>query len=301
MLRCSWVDRWVCALILMGVVVHGAMPQEVRAQTSEAELRGKLVEKPLYLRGFWMSDKLEFDSKGTLKSKSDLAPFTLCGIDVLRVEVAGKEIKIEGRRIGLVADSDGRLQRRPIQSTTIIVPSLRRDKTFKVDEEISIKISGAGSGDFDAALKAIFVDGLHELASVVPPYWACYAHGYFENDNDVDTAEEAVKICVEKKSLAPKFVDDDQSELRPPKVLSSFSPRFPERAAELRPSGTSAVALTVSAHGIPVGFQVVKAIGGGVDEAFLQAVSQAQFEPGTRNGKAIAADYKVSIRIGAPQ
>jgi len=178
MLRCSWVERWGCGLILIGAIAHGAMSQAT-AQSSEDELRGRLVEKQLYLRGFWMSDKLEFDGSGTLKSKSDVGPFTLCGIDVLRVEVAGKEIKIEGRRVGLVADSDGRLERKPIRSTTYIWPSLRRDPTYKADEVISIKIHADTSGDFDKALRAIFVDGLGELVSVVPPYWRCYAHGYF--------------------------------------------------------------------------------------------------------------------------
>jgi len=294
MLRCSW-------LILLELGLMGAMAHCAGAQTSEDDLRGRLVEKQLYLRGFWMSDKLEFDSKGTLKSKSDLGPFTLCGVDVLRVEVAGKQIKIDGLRVGLVSDGDGRLERRPIQSTTWIVPSLRRDKTYKANEEITIKINGDGSGNFDTALRAIFVDGLQELASVVPRYWMCYAHGYFENDNDAGAEEEAVRNCVEKRSLTPKFKDNDLSELLPPKVVGTFAPRFSERAAELRTSGTSEVAFTVSEHGIPVGFQVVKAVGGGVDEALLQAVSQAQFEPGTRGGKAVSADYKVSIRINAPQ
>jgi len=296
MLRCLWVGRWVCGLILLSITVHGA-----KAQTSEDDLRRRLTEKPLYLRGFWMSDRLEFDSNGTLKSKSDLGPFTLCGIDVSRVKVSGREIKIEGRRIGLVSSGDGRLERRPIHSTTIIVPSLRRDNTFKADEEISIKISGDGSGNFDTALKAIFADGLHELATAVPRYWKCYAHGYFENDNDEEAAEEAVKTCVEKRSLAPKFENDGQLELVPPKMVGSFKPNFSERAAELGASGTSEVAFMVTEKGIPVGLQVVKAVGGGVDEALLQAVSQVQFEPGTRDGKAIISDYKVSIRVNAPE
>jgi len=299
MLRCSWVR--FCGLILIGAMAHGVMAQEATEQTSEDDLGSRLVEKQLYLRGFWMSDKLEFDGKGTLKSKSDLGPFTLCGIDVQRVEVAGKEIKIDGRRLALVADSGGRLERRPIRSTTYIWPSLRRDPTYKADEEISIKITGDGSGNFDAALKAIFVDGLSRLASVVPPYWRCYAHSYFENDNGAETAEEAVKTCVEHRSLAPKFENDDLSEVQPPKLAGSFVPHFPGRAAELGASGTSEVAFTVSEHGIPVGFQVVKAVGAGIEEVLLQAISQARFEPGTRSGKAVSSAYELSIRINTPQ
>lgn len=296
MLRCSWIGRWAWGLILIGAIAHGAS-----AQSMEDNLRQRLIEKPLYLRGFWASDRLEFDSNGKLKSKSDLDPFTLCGIDVLHVKVSGKEIKIDGRRVGLVSDGGGRMKRKPIQSTTIIVPSLRRDNTFKAGEEISIKISGDGSGNFDAALKAIFVDGLHELAGIVPPYWMCYAHGYFENDNDVDTAEEIVKACVEKKSLAPKYPNDDQLEMRPPKIISPLSPNFGERFAELEASGISEIAFTISAHGIPLGFQVVKAVGGGADEALLLAASRAQYEPGTRGGTPISSTYKVSISINTQE
>jgi TonB family protein len=297
MLRCSWVGRWGCGLILVGAMAHGAIAQNAKAQSSEDELRDRLVEKQLYLRGFWMSDRLEFDGKGTLKSKSDLEPFTLCGIDVQRVEVAGKEMKIDGRRIGLVADSDGRLERRPIRSTTEIWPSLRRDPTYKADEEISIKIHGNTPGEFDRALSAIFVEGLHGLAAVVPPYWTCYAQGYFENDNDAATAEESVKNCIRHRSLTPERENEDISDSTPPKVVGALSPHLPERAAELGVSGTSEVAFTVSEHGIPVGFQIVKAVGGGVDEALLQALSQVQFQPGTRGGKSVSAGYHLSMNI----
>jgi hypothetical protein len=292
----SWVYRCGCGLILIGLLAHGS-----RAQSPEEDLRKRLVEKPLYLRGFWASDRLEFDNNGTLKSKSDLDPFSLCGIDVLHVKVSGREIKIDGRRVGLVSDGDGLLKRVPITSTTIIFPSLRRDPTFRANEEISIKISGDGSGNFDAALKALFVDGLHEPASIVPPYWMCYAQGYFENGNDAETAEAVVKACVEKKSIAPKYPNDDQLEMRPPKIVGPLTPNFRERFAELEGSGISEIAFTVSAHGIPLGFQVVKAVGGGADEALLVAAAQAKYEPGTRGGKAISSDYKVSIGINLRQ
>jgi TonB family protein len=296
MLRCSWLGRWGCGLILIGAMAHGA-----KAQSSEDELRGRLVEKQLYLRGFWMSDKLEFDGAGNLKSKSDLGPFALCGIDVLRVEVAGNEIKIDGRRVGLVSDGGGRLERRPIRSTTVIWPSLRRDPTYKADEEISIKIHGNTSGNFDTALKAIFVDGLEELAGIVPRHWICYARGHFMKDSDATTAEEQVKKCVQGRSLAPKWKDGDSADLTSPKLIGGLAPHLPGIGAELGASGVSEVAFTVSDHGIPVGFQIVKAVGAGVDEALLQAIYEAKFEPGTRDGKTITADYDFSIRIDAPR
>jgi hypothetical protein len=277
------------------VVVLVGLGRTVAAQNPAGKLGEELQGQPLYLSGFWMSDKLEFDGAGHLKGKSDIGPVTLSGVDVKSVAVDGREMVIHGERVGLVADGDGRLVRRVIHSTTLIVPSLRRGdgNKFRANEELSVKVHADADGSFDTALKTIFANGLAELATSVPEYWKCYAKGYFEQEIASSEAEKAVQACVAGRSLAPDVERGD--DFVPPKLLSTVDPNFSGRAAELGVSGVSRIHFTVSRHGIPVGFQIVEAVGAGLDEATLAAVYQYKFQPATSSGNPVAADSDFSL------
>jgi TonB family protein len=56
----------------------------------------------------------------------------------------------------------------------------------------------------------------------------------------------------------------------------------------------SHVRFTVTQQGIPVGFQVVRAVGAGMDEETLKAVSEFKFQPATMNGVPVTSDLDVS-------
>jgi hypothetical protein len=158
---------------------------------------------------------------------------------------------------------------------------------------MELLVSPDTSGSFDAALNAIFINGFAGLVAAVPPYWACYAKGHFRvNPPDADP-DDIVARCVKSHSLA--VVDEEggppESTPRPAHPLEVQASPL---AAMLGLQASSVVHFTVSRRGIPVGFQIVRALGAGLDEQVLKAIYDDTFEPATRNDAPIAADFELT-------
>lgn len=258
---------------------------------SVEQLQARLVGKTLYLRGFWMGTSLEFDGSGKPLGQPKPGPVTLSGFHVLGAKFQGKNLVLHGERIALVAGAEGHLEPQTVHSTTLMFPS---GKKFLANEEVKIAVRPDLSGNFDAVLKAVFADSLKELSSSMPPYWGCYAKGYFEQDVDSETAERTVAACIQKRN---EFLIDagEESNIVPPEALSRVTPQFNGIAGELRASGVSQVECVVTKNGIPVALQVVHALGAGLDEAALQAVSESRFKPAEKDGHPVTAALKLSL------
>ena len=83
------------------VLCSCGIPSTLQAQSTEADLNARLMDKPLYLRGRWSNDNLHFDSVGQLKGKSDPVTFILCGFELKSLRIKQDKLILEGRRIGL--------------------------------------------------------------------------------------------------------------------------------------------------------------------------------------------------------
>ena len=271
-------------------------------QANEAQLREKLVGQPLYLRGAWRENTLAFDGAGKPVKAASPGALTLGGVNVTVISLRGKRLTISGERVALVADADGVLQRQTPSSSTVIFGSFmpKHKRVFKAKEEMKIMVEADGQGSFDAALKVVFANGLPELATSVPPYWRCYADGYFKQEMPMSEAQEVVQACVRRGGVSQvKEGDPVDGDFVPPRMMSSVPPSFPPEAAELGAKGTSHVNCTVTRQGVCEGYQVVQALGAGVDEAMLSYLYQARFEPGKKNGMPVSADYEGQFRFGA--
>jgi hypothetical protein len=279
----------------MVFMVHG-----IQAQRSLEEIRQALIGQPLYLRGFWIANKLEFDGAGHLRNASEKGPLTLSGVDVREVSLNGTNLVLQARRAALVSNREGRLMRRSIYSTTHIEFSLLPSPLNKyiAYREVTVMIRPDSSGSFDTALSAVFANGLAELGKSVPPYWRCYAEGYFIQDVNIVDARKTAAACIAAHSLS--IADRDRgktgSGFTPAKILSTVQPQFSTVAAELGINAVSHVRFTVSQHGIPVGFQIMRAAGGGMDAETLLTVAAYKFQPAQRNGKAVPADLDVDLQ-----
>jgi TonB family protein len=274
-------------------------------QSSDRGWGARLVGKPLYLRGFWSADKLEFDGAGKLLSDSPVGPLTLSGVEVKSVAIEGESLIVHGDRVALVARDDGNpgLERRVIASTTRIWPSLRQgDKNkFHAPEEMTIRIQPDSTGDFKTAVTAIFADGLGELASAVPLYWKCYAANYFVPTVVADDAEKKVSQCVSTRADGS---DEDANgahtapaggSVTPPSMSVSTAPKYSIVARELMVHGVAVIHVRVGTDGVPVGLQVVRALGAGLDELALQAASQDRFRPATQDGIAVPVNMNIQV------
>lgn len=254
-----------------------------------------------------MADQLTFDGSGQLLTESLVGPITLSGVDVETVTLKGKALVITGVRVALVAKAaPGRgLERRRISFTTKILFSMRprNQRDFHALEEMRLTVRPDPQGRFDAAIAKIFADGLPELALSVPPYWQCYASSYFKAAAPAEDAEQATDKCVVSSAELQEDVAAQAADGQTvaPVMLSSASPRLPVDAYELRASGTSVIHLRIREDGVPVGLQVVRAIGAGVDESVLEAVAKDRFHPGTRNGRPVPANMDLTFNLPAEQ
>jgi TonB family protein len=294
-----YLKKWLGWFGLLGSLCAG---QAALGQANEAQLREKLVGQPLYLRGAWRENMLEFDGAGKPVKTASPGALTLGGVNVTGVSVRGKRLTISGERVALVADENGVLQRRTPSSSTVIFGSLMpRDKrVFKAKEEMKITVEADGTGSFDAALTVVFANGLKELATSVPPYWSCYAEGYFKQELPVSESQKTVQACVLRGDLSHvKEGDPIAGDYVPARMTSSVPPSFPPEAAELGAEGTSRIHCTVTRQGTCEGFQVVQALGAGVDEAMLSYLYQARFEPARKDGVPVSTDYDGRFRFGS--
>ncbi len=284
---------YIYCMLVLSFIAHGYLG----AQDASKAIQASLIGHPLYLRGLWVADKLSFDSSGHLLSESRPGSLTLSGIDVRNVSIHGGLLTIHGERVALVANSEGRLERHKIENVTIMFATLQ--KKFIAHEDINLTVQADANGSFDKALKSIFADGLSELATSVPIYWKCYTEGYFARALDASAAEKVVSDCVAARSLSGGdsiHVGGDFTELQ---ILSTVPAQFTPVAAALGVGGISRVNVTVTEHGEPVGFQIIHAVGAGLDEQSLAAIYQYKFQPATKSGKAIRSDFDLSVNYQA--
>ena len=246
----------------------------LRAQTTEEDVKARLMGKPLYLRGFWTADNLKFDGAGMLLSKPSARMVTLSGFAVTDVMIDGSDLVLVGYRAALVAKSDpGRgLERKTIAAWT---PQSNAGSA----EKMTIVIEGDADHHFDLALDRIFSEGLADLAPSVPASWKCYAASYFIEGDVAPDADSQVHRCVlhPMGNEQPPFLVGGS--VAAPRVVSSKKPRLPAAAQELSIHGAPLVNLTINKDGSPMRPQMVRAVGAGMDDEALAAVSQYRFEP----------------------
>ncbi len=265
------------------------------AAQDSGDWQRRLVERPLYLRGFWQENSLEFDAQGKPLKAAHPGPLTLSGMDVTSVSVKGNTMVLHGNRVALVATAAGRLERQAPESSTEIAFSLAKNKVFKAKEEMKLTIHADAQGSFDAAVKAIFADGLKEFATSVPVYWSCYAQGYFETDAPDTEAAHTTSECLKKMGL-----DDEvftSGEYHPPHLVTMPKLHFPPEVFELGLSGRCVARVLIGKDGAPRALQLVRPVGAGLDEELLQAESRAQYRPATIEGVAVTAAIDVPMEI----
>ncbi|MGA9071460.1 MAG: energy transducer TonB [Terracidiphilus sp.] len=101
-----------CPLLAQQPAAAPEAPQAAPASTAapenfqtggitEEELRQMLVGKPLYLRGGYLDNTLNFDEHGKLDGHSPQGSYTLSAIQIDHVHLSKKRVELEGARYGL--------------------------------------------------------------------------------------------------------------------------------------------------------------------------------------------------------
>lgn len=124
-----------------------------KTDLGEAELKARLMGRPLFLRGLWLGETLHFNMNGDLVGQAQKGSFTLCGITVDKVRVTKKTVELEGIRYGVhfegeapwdqQATSFDRIQITPkkkhqlivIDRQLVVIPKKKKDKGGKDAKE----------------------------------------------------------------------------------------------------------------------------------------------------------------------
>jgi TonB family protein len=81
-----------------------------------------------------------------------------------------------------------------------------------------------------------------------------------------------------------------------PKVLKRVEPEYPEDARKYKVGGTVALLVVVGSDGVPYNIHLARlALGYGLDQNAIDAVSQWRFEPGQKDGQPVAVEVMMEV------
>jgi len=255
------------------------------AQSTEAELKARLVNKPLYLRGFWKEDNLKFDIAGKLTVPSAHTPFPLCGIYIDGVKLQKDKLVLSGGRMGLQ-----------------FKPTLER---IHIPETVRIEIVGAPGTDFGPALDKIFADGLADLTPSLPTYWQPYAQKTFLNTASQASTQPSAKpqqAATDAQTVLTPPVSDDTilhvgKGITAPVLLSQAQATFNNVARQMKLRGDVTLSFVVKKDGSISNVSIVTPLGLGLDEQAIGALYQYRFKPAMEGNTPVAVYHTMTINF----
>lgn len=251
-------------------------PPIVFAQSSDADLRARLIARPLFLRGLWASDKLHFKPDGTLHGRSGTVPFTTAGVQFDQLSLRGKSLSLRGVRTGLTFIDN--------VPKAVVMQSFRKGNGSE-EEAIEIEIDAPPGHDFKDVLDTIFAPNLASLTPALPDFWQDFARDHFPG---------AAPFARTPDPPTPGLGRIGGG-ISPPHVLSHVEPEFSEAARSMAASGNVLVSLEVDTSGQPTHLRIVRPCGLGLDEKAIEAVQQYKFQPAVKNG--VPVPVKLAIEI----
>jgi len=84
-----------------------------------------------------------------------------------------------------------------------------------------------------------------------------------------------------------------------PQIVTRHEPEYTKEARKIKYNANVSLWLVVGADGVPLNVKVIRAVGMGLDEKAVEAVSTWRFRPGMKDGQPVAvqANIEVSFRI----
>jgi TonB family protein len=257
-----------------------------RAQTTEAALEARLIGQPLFLRGCFMENRLEFKADGQPAKNYRSGTFTEAGMDVRKVKLSHGQLHLEGQRVAL--------------EFLDMIPTRVNLQGKISNSSITIDIPTPPGGDFSEALDAIFAPDLAGLVPSMPVYWQEFARKHLLA-SDAAAAATNPTASASAPSQSDSFSADKPfhvggSVVRPV-VLDQQEPEYSDLARVLKFSGNVEVYLWVLPDGSTGHLRIAKPAGLGLDEQALASVSHYKFKPATKDGKPVTVDLYVDVNF----
>jgi TonB family protein len=265
----------VLAAGLLGAGLRGAFGQEApdRAEAADKALQTaeSMVGKALFLRGFYLSNDLNYDAAGRVQGSPKVGDWTLAAVNVLKAERRGVgEIELDGVRVAIRYNADNHeFQRHALN-----------------DEKMRLVVKDAGDvKQLEAAFAAMFSVGIDPgLQRAMPDYWRHYFDATLAWPQDALSGQTIYSLY---------GVGDQAKDVIAPKVEHRTDAKYGEFAVRDKVQGTMQLRLVVDAEGKPQRIAVSRPLGYGLDASAVEAMTKWRFAPGTRDGSAVVTGMVV--------
>jgi TonB family protein len=282
----SWLNRTRCwgafggMIALVGVAMSSVCAQIPGSTASGAsietidktvETAGALVGKGLFLRGFFASNDLTYDSAGRVQGAPKVGDWTMAAVNVLKVERRGaEEIELDGVRAAIRYDpNDHTFQRHALN-----------------DEKMRLVVNNSGDvKQLEAAFRAMFAVGIDPgLQRAMPDFWRHY----------FDPALAWPQDALNGQTIYALYGATDQAkDVSAPNVEHRVDAKYSEFAVRDKVQGTLQLRVVVDAGGIPERIAVSRPLGYGLDASAVEAMRKWRFTPGMKDRSAVATEMVV--------
>jgi TonB family protein len=285
-LACSGFSRtrrrgaFAAMIALVGVAMSSVWAQIPGSTASGAdaemidksvETAGSLVGKGLFLRGFYASNDLTYDSAGRVQGTPKIGDWTMAAVNVLKVERRdADEIELDGVRAAIRYDpNDHTFQRHALN-----------------DEKMRLVVRNSGDiKQLEAAFRAMFAVGIDPgLQRAMPDYWRYYF------DPALSWPQDALNG---QTIYALHGAADQAKDVSAPKVEDRVDAKYSEFAVRDKVQGTLELRVVVDAGGIPQRIAVSRPLGYGLDASAVAALRKWRFTPGMKDGSAVVTEVVV--------
>jgi outer membrane biosynthesis protein TonB len=302
---------------------------------TEEELRRALVGKQLFLRGGYLSDSLSYNEHGVLVGNSSPAPFTLCAVQIEKVQLSKRKVQLQGARYGLhflgalayedPAKGVDRVKITPkkkvlkitidrelvVKPKKVKVPKKPRGKKGSTDaaavqtEEAKPPTAAPQQEEVPAAPNTATTTTSPAHSAKVLRDALDHIFADSVDERMITAMPDFWKLYYQAAAAKMDYRPSDQTVLRQnmvdqkAKLLSKFEPASNEFAQTYGVAGMSLYHVVIGADGKPGEIAVARPIGFGLDENAVEAIRTAKFEAAMKDGKPVPVllDLVVQFRI----
>lgn len=266
---------WVLAVVLLGLWTRSVSGQAPSAGSESAdramEVAETLVGKALFLRGFYLTNDLNFDAAGRVLGSPKVGDWTLAAVNVLKVERKGTgEIELDGIRVAIRYNTDSHeFQRHALN-----------------DEKMRVLVKDPGDvRQLEAAFATIFAVGIDPgLQRAMPDYWRHYFDPSLAWPQDELNGQTIYVLY---------GAANQTTDVSAPKAEHRVDAKYGEFAIRDKVQGVMQLRLVVDASGVPQRISVARPLGYGLDADAVEAMRKWRFAPGTRAGNAVVTGVLV--------
>ena len=273
--------------VILSILTAGALfcPSLLRSQ-SESKYVGQILTQ----RVFYSGPKLHYNEQGRLLEPASVCSWTECAkIRITEVRTDVTTLRITGERQFLsLSDPAAKEGTDVFSNPKWHFVSKKIEDELRAKRAVEIDVDRSASWDADAidgAMRAIFLTPAENLVDFVPEYWApffCKQHVPSSRCADDPLIFSTAKVG---------------HGVAAPRAVFTPDPTYDEAARLAGYQGTTVLWLIITPDGQASDFKIARALGLGLDETAVAAVSTWKFQPATRDGQPVAVQINVEVNF----